>query len=89
MRKPQGYATISDPELGLKEWDTVTCSHCQRIQAVKPLAPASECGGWCPGCSKVVCGPCADRIPLHGCEIWERQMDKMEARDRLLRAVGV
>lgn len=85
MLRPQGYVTIVDPDSPLFECDTFTCAHCQRIVKVPPRAAASDCGGWCGRCAKPVCGPCADK----GCTPWEKQMERMEARDRLLRSVGL
>lgn len=51
MRRPQGYATISDPDRPVVEMDTVTCGHCQQIIFTKagtastvyllPIAPTS------------------------------------------------
>lgn len=84
MRRPQGYATIVDPDRPQIERDTFTCAHCQRIVFVQPFAAASDAGGWCGSCAQPVCGPCAD---LGTCTPFERQLELSEQRDRLRRAV--
>ena len=86
MRRPQGYATITDPDRPLLELDTYGCAHCNRIVFVKPYAAPSESGGWCGCCAKPICGPCADRGV---CTPFEQQLEQSERRDRLRRAVGV
>lgn len=104
MLRPQGYATWTDPDAPLVERDTATCGHCNCIVHVKPGtastvyllpppvgapigAPWTEApGAGCFICGKPVCLACyADGR----CRPWERQLERMEARDRLRRAVGV
>ena len=36
MAGHRGYLTITDPDRPLREFDTITCGHCQRIIFVKP-----------------------------------------------------
>lgn len=36
MRRPNGYATISDPATRVVEYDTTGCGHCQAIIFTKP-----------------------------------------------------
>lgn len=89
MLRPQGYGIITDPDArgGVAiEFDTFTCKHCQRVTIVRPGESATNCGGWCGSCAAPICGVCAD---LGVCTPWEKQMEKMEARDRLLRSVGL
>jgi hypothetical protein len=43
-------------------------------------------GGGCYTCQRPICLACIEK---GGCDPWERQLDRMEARSRLLRAVGV
>lgn len=98
MIRPQGYAIIVDPRAGTIEHDTITCGHCQRIVWVKPGSGATvyivrtqthtyeEPGAFCRCCMTSVCLAC-DRVGT--CTPWERQMERMESRDRFLRAVGV
>jgi hypothetical protein len=85
MRKPQGYATEVSPA-GSRELDTFTCSHCQRIVPVKPLAAPEDFGGLCKVCMKLICPGC---VKLGSCLTWEAKMEKMEATERFLRSAGI
>lgn len=85
MLRPGGYIIVASPEGCDFEADTFTCSHCQQIVIVPVKASASDPGGWCGCCAKPVCGPCAD---TGVCTPWEKQMERMEARDRMLRSIG-
>lgn len=80
MRRPGGYATWTDPEKPIREADTFTCNHCNRVVIVQPKGDA---GGFCRICMKPVCGRCAD---LGRCITFEKRMEISEARDRLRRA---
>jgi hypothetical protein len=91
MRNPQGYAVWTDPNLGVaKERDTFTCSHCNNIVFVKPQASATDMGGWCGMCAKAICKFCVTNSEREQgkCLPFEKKMEAMERRDRLLRAVG-
>lgn len=98
LRTPTGYATLTDPDQPLVEFDTVTCGHCQRVIRVKPgtaattyllldhqtLRSREEPGAACRVCMRPVClACCADGR----CTPWERRLEAMEARDRLVRSV--
>jgi hypothetical protein len=83
IRRLGGYVVASGPA-GTVERDTFTCHHCNRVVVVAPGANAAACGGWCWLCSRLICGPCATR---GNCDPWEKQMERMEARDRLRRQV--
>ena len=85
MRRPEGYLTITDPDRPLVEVDTLLCNHCQRIVPVPPKADPSVLGGFCRACMKHICGPCTDRGV---CVTWERQMEIMERREALVRAMS-
>jgi hypothetical protein len=81
---PRGYLIITDPDAPTKEWDTFTCCHCQRIVPIRPRAPASECGGFCRLCFKEICGTCADK---GSCDPFEKQLERIEARGRMLQSI--
>lgn len=60
---------------------TFTCNHCGKPKIVKPhTAPES----YCPVCDKIICKECHGK---GGCSTWEKQMEQMEARDRLYRSL--
>lgn len=85
MRNPQGYSILVDPDAATVEADTFTCSHCNRIVTVKPLAPPSDMGGWCSVCAQLICDRCVGK----GCLPWEKNMERQEARGRALRSYGL
>jgi hypothetical protein len=88
MLKPQGYATIFDPDAPVTERDTITCGHCSKIVFVKPGAAATvyliqhrdgrwteEAGAFCRLCMRPVCLSCHD----HGiCVPLERLLSNLE-----------
>ncbi len=82
MRKPQGYAVISDPN-AVKECDTFTCCHCNGIVFVKARCDPSEAGGFCRLCYKHTCPKCAD---AGRCDPFEKRLAQYEARANLLRS---
>lgn len=98
MRNPAGYVKITEgvPRLGgdvLAEMDTFQCSHCARHVYVKAKANLDTLGNMCRGCMRMICPDCVKRTTtivygqeIQGCVTWEKQMDIMEARDRLIRA---
>ncbi len=79
------YCRASGPD-GTQEWDAFTCVHCQAIVRIAPRASASASGGWCGRCNQPICGPCA---ATGQCTPWEKQMERIEARDRFLRSAGL
>ena len=85
MRNAGGYAVWVAVD-GSREVDSFTCSHCQRVVFVPPRADPSQLGGFCRQCMKHICAPC---VKVGGCKPWEKQMAEAEARDRMLRAIGV
>jgi len=85
MRRPGGYAIRSGAD-GTREWDTFTCSHCQRVVLVEARQDPSTLGGFCRVCMKHICGPCADKGV---CAPFEKAMERAEARERFLRSAGL
>lgn len=87
MRTPHkaGYGVLTSPHAPTRELDTCTCKHCNRVFVVRSSAPAipAEVGGWCGLCARMICGRCAGKP----CVPFERQLEQMEARGRLLRQV--
>lgn len=98
MRRPQGYVQVVGG-VSEREFDTVTCGHCNQIVLVKPgtalttyLLPhavgphTEEPGACCRVCMRAVCLTChADGR----CTPLERRIEQMEARGRFLSAVGL
>ncbi|HEU4727692.1 MAG TPA: hypothetical protein VFT22_07380 [Kofleriaceae bacterium] len=82
-------------EQGVAEWThaggqqlarpTFTCCHCGNVTIVPERARAEDCGGFCRQCMKPTCTSCADK----GCTPFEREIERQEARGRLLAAMGL
>ena len=99
MLRPQGYAQVIGGFKGTLEYDSVTCGHCNQVILVKPgsalttyLIPqmvgphTEEPGACCKMCMRAVCLTChADGR----CTPLERRIEQMEARSRMLHAVGL
>jgi hypothetical protein len=83
-RRAGGYVLSSGGEGGNVEHDTIQCHHCQRHIAIPPGPPSQDLFGVCWSCSKFVCPPCASK---RTCTPWEKQMERQEARARMVRAV--
>ncbi len=75
-----GYAVIVEPGVPTREWDTITCAHCQRIVRVK-----ADPGGFCRQCMKPTCGPCADKGT---CTPFEKRLVAYEKRMRFRASLG-
>lgn len=88
MAQPRGYAVLTSPE-GVKEWDTLTCGHCQRVVDIKPLTPLSEVGGHCRACDHFICFNCEKKRQAGTeCVTVERFCDIVEAQERSRRQYG-
>lgn len=72
----KGYASITTPDGRVREADTFTCGHCQRIVHVKAGASPYEMGGACSICGTLVCPKCVGQ----GCDPFEEKLKRMEAR---------
>jgi hypothetical protein len=100
MLRSDGYAILVDPDQGQPiEWDTAACGHCERVIFTKPNQAATvylvqhpitgaflgeEAGAFCRVCMRPVCLPCH---AVGRCVPWERRLDAMEARARLVHSV--
>jgi len=85
MRRPCGYSIITDPEAGVKESDTFTCQHCQKVIFVKPFCDPADMGGRCTCCDGLICPNCVGK----GCDPVEEKLKRAEARYDALRSYGI
>ncbi len=83
--RAQGVATETSPE-GVKECDTFTCGHCQRIVFVRPKQSASDMGGLCKVCMTLICPRCTG---AGFCLPFMKKLEAEEDLDRRLRSYGV
>ena len=83
VQAQKGYLQIFHESAPKEERDSFTCFHCQRVTWVKPRCDPADMGGLCWGCNKLICPECTNK---QVCNPWEKQMEVMEARDRLYRA---
>lgn len=65
---------------------TFTCAHCNRVVIVPFKAKPDECGGLCMIELKPVCPECHK---VGACTPFEKKLEKMEARGRLLTSLGL
>lgn len=101
MRRPGGYAVITSPEpttvnfdrlrceridAGTTEVDTFGCGHCGRVVHVKPRQRPEDIGGFCRQCTKAICPGCT---ASGRCDPLERKLERLEARERVLRSYGL
>ncbi len=88
LRKPQGYA-ISTSMDGVKECDTFTCGHCQKVTFVHVGQSPYDLGGGCRRCGTLICLRCVD---LGVCTPYEEVMlaveRKFESEKMICRLVG-
>ena len=68
------------------ERDTLTCGHCQRIIVVPPGTGVSTPVPFCRSCMSYICTGCNT---IASCTPWEKRLEAMESRARLLRDIGV
>jgi hypothetical protein len=84
--RPQGHATIFNPDGPTVEFDTMTCGHCQRVTQIGPGQRPEDIGGLCKCCFSLICGPCVDKGT---CVPFEKKLEEVEARDRFRRQIGI
>ena len=82
MRTRVGYSIVSGPDGTIKE-DTFTCVHCNNVVFIKKNASLAEMGGVCRLCMDHVCPACDAKGT---CDPFEKKLERMEARDRLIRS---
>jgi hypothetical protein len=83
--RTHGYAVWSHASGRQTERDTFRCAH-HGGHVVIPPGKAQDVSGWCSRCAALVCVACASTgrcVPL------ERQIKAMEARGRMLAAMGI
>lgn len=88
MRKPQGYAVLSDPgsDRAIGECDTFTCGHCQRIVHVPARASPESLGGLCKRCMQLICPKCTG---TGICDPFEEKLKRVEAQSAARRSYGI
>jgi hypothetical protein len=75
-----GYATLTHPTTGcVREADTFTCGHCQRIVHVRPKEPLENLGGRCGVCDALICPACVKQMK---CTPFEKKLERMERREQ-------
>lgn len=85
MRRPGGYGVLTDANGKQHEHDSFTCSHCQRIVAVKPFMDPAAIGGLCYVCSKHICPQCVGQP----CDEIQRKLDRWEASYNARKSYGL
>lgn len=81
-----GYGTLTAARGLIYESDTATCAHCNYVWVVRSSKGTdADPGGWCAMCSALICKNCAGK----SCTPFERRLEAMEARGRMLAAMGL
>lgn len=70
-----------EPDMPTWECDTFSCKHCNKIVHVTPRTALDDVGGVCKCCMGMICGPC---VNLFVCDVFEKKLERIEARDRFL-----
>ena len=88
MKRAGNYSFSTDRLTGqlIKEQDSFTCHHCQRVVLVAPRQKGEDIGGMCKVCMGLICPVC---VGEGRCETWEKKMERQEARERFLRSAGL
>ena len=102
MRRPGGYAFVTNPEPGLLrldadgqqksvgagvvEFDTYSCGHCGSVRHVMAKERPEDTGGLCKCCMKLICPKC---LSTGRCDPLEKKLERAEARDIALRSYGL
>jgi hypothetical protein len=74
-----GYAEIISPGNKTKEFDTLTCAHCNRVWPFRSTdKKIGDLGGWCSVCQQPICTPCT----AHGCMPFEKKIALYEKQQR-------
>lgn len=73
------YANRVTGESKLAEAAVMTCAHCQAVLTLHSVPGQTnwkEDGGWCRAEMKPLCGPCADRALVYGCEPFLKKLEQ-------------
>lgn len=98
MRNPRGYATIVDPDLGVQEFDTITCAHCGSVTMSQTTINSTpqvmvyradgthymKDAGFCRACFAHICPRCNGKE----CSNRFKRLDQEEALMRKLAAIN-
>jgi len=84
-RREQGVAEWTHAGGATNTLATFTCCHCNNVTIVPPRAAADDLGGFCRQCMKQTCKACASGA----CVPFERKLEQIEARGRLLASMGL
>ena len=87
MLKPGGYGVIYQPDGKQDEHDTFTCSNCQKVTRVPPMANPDDFGNFCQSCMKMHCLRCAGRVGGL-CVPFQRVLDEANERAYALKTYG-
>ena len=87
MRNPGGYAFIFDPGVdvfnGIREYDTFSCVHCNKVVFVKPRCDPADAGGFCTCCGDHICKDCVGKP----CDHLQKKLARMETRRNIYEVI--
>jgi hypothetical protein len=74
--RPGGYGVETSPDGKVKEQDSFTCKHCNRVVFVNARQHPEDAGGFCSLCSGLICPHCVGK----GCDTFEAKLERLERR---------
>lgn len=86
MSSSNGYATITEPGGVTKEFDTLSCCHCNAVFMVKATEISKpDPGGFCRLCMAPICPQCIGKY----CVPFMKRLDLYESRQDLFKKMGL
>lgn len=86
MRNATGYMTVTGPSGDIKEADSFTCGHCQKVTFVPVKAAPEDLGGLCKQCMGLICAHC---YKDGTCTPIMKRIEQEEAKYEALRSYGL
>ena len=85
--RSRGYLVETDRVSGkvVRECDTFTCGHCNRVVPVPPRAAPAQLGGTCGNCQALICPRCAQD---GRCTPFEERIARYEQQQRFRAQLG-
>jgi hypothetical protein len=84
VRNPGGYLQITE-DGRVREHDSMTCGHCNRVTIIKARQKPEDIGGLCKICMGLICSACVGEP----CVTLERRLEAAEASYHARRSYGI
>lgn len=85
-----GFFEEFGPDGNVRRGETFTCAHCNSVFEFRDSSGRFKPPTMCAREHKPLCPPCANEANRTGkCLPFERELERIERRDKLLRAAGI